>query len=196
MARSFEWRRVAWRDPRVMARLVVGTLLLLNVIAALLLLRPWGGSADDLARQLGDLERQLPQRKERLNRTRLLVGKVEKARGEGDRFLDQYVLPRRSAYSALVGELDALAAQAGIKQKESQFAVEPIEGSDTLGVMSISSNFEGAYSNLTKFINLVDRSNRFLIIESLQAAPQATGHVVNVTMKLNVFIREEAGATL
>lgn len=196
MARSFEWRRVAWRDPRVMARLVVGTLLLLNVIAALLLLRPWGGSADDLARQLGDLERQLPQRKERLNRTRLLVGKVEKARGEGDRFLDQYVLPRRSAYSALVGELDALAAQAGIKQKESQFAVEPIEGSDTLGVMSISSNFEGAYSNLTKFINLVDRSNRFLIIESLQAAPQATGQVVNVTMKLNVFIREEAGATL
>jgi type IV pilus assembly protein PilO len=200
MPRSFEFRRPALkldkRDPRVVARLAVGTLLLANVAAALFLFKPWGGSADDLARELSTLQAQLPQRQALLARTKLLVSKIEKGRAEGDQFFSKYVLPRRAAFSSIVGELDALAGQAGIKPKESTFSIEPIDGAEQYGMMTISSNFEGQYGNLTKFVNLVDRSQRFLIIESLQAAPQPAGQVVNVTIKLNVFIREEGGAAL
>jgi type IV pilus assembly protein PilO len=71
--------------------------------------------------------------------------------------------------------------------------VEPIEGSDTLGMMTISASFEGEYPNLTKFINELDRSPRFLIIESLTASPQPLGKVVNVNFKLNAFVKDETG---
>jgi type IV pilus assembly protein PilO len=71
--------------------------------------------------------------------------------------------------------------------------LDAIEGSDDLDMMTITVNFEGNYGQLIKFVNLLDRSPRFLIIESLQAAPQPKGDILTVSLKLNTFIREEAG---
>ena len=64
--------------------------------------------------------------------------------------------------------------------------------------MQISAAYEGSYAGLTKFINLLDKSRRFLIIESLTAAPQQTnaGDLLNVVIKLDTFVREQAGNAL
>src|SRR5437773_6754146 len=181
------------KDPRVSVRAALGALLLLNIVAALILFKPWGGSADDLERRIALMQQQLPQQKAALETTRALVKKVEKARGEGDKFMAEYMLNGRTAFSNILGELDQAAAHVTLKPKESQYAVEPIDGSDTLGMMTISASYEGAYANLTKFINELDRSKRFVIIDSLQAAPQPVGTVVNVTFKLKTFVKDETG---
>ncbi len=183
----------ALKDPRVSVRAALGVLLGLNLIAALILFKPWGGSADDLEAQLNAKRSELPQRQAQLDRTKKLVEKVQKARAEGDQFMGRYIMNARTAYSTILGELDHEAAEVGLKPKESQQNVEPIEGSDTLGMMTISANYEGAYPNLTKFINQLDRSKQFLIIESLQASPQAVGPTINVNFKLNTFVRDETG---
>jgi type IV pilus assembly protein PilO len=47
-----------------------------------------------------------------------------------------------------------------------------------------------------KFVNLLDRSPRFLIIESMQVAPQPKGDVLNTNLKLHVFVKEDPGGTL
>ena len=39
-------------------------------------------------------------------------------------------------------------------------------------MMTISANYEGRYSDLRQFISSLDRSDRFLIIEDITAAPQ------------------------
>ena len=182
------------KDARVVARAVLGFLLLLNIIAALLLFKPWGGSAEDLERELIAKRQQLVQARASLALKKTIVSKVETARIEGNQFMDKYVLDRRTAYSSILGDLDKAAVDAGITPKESQFAVEPIEGSDTLGMMTISSGYEGAYANLTKFIHLLDKSPRFMIIESLQAQPQPTGQKLNVGIKLIAFVRDPSGA--
>ena len=54
----------------------------------------------------------------------------------------------------------------------------PVDGSDTLDMMQISANFEGLYPDLIRFINLFDKSDRLLIIESLNATPQQSGGTV------------------
>jgi type IV pilus assembly protein PilO len=181
------------KDPRVSVRAALGTLLFLNIVAALILFKPWGGSADDLERQLAAMRSQLPRQQAALAKIKALVQKVERARVEGEQFMAKYMLNGRSTYSSLVGELDRAAERVSLKPKERQFSLEPIEGSDTLGMMTISAKYEGAYPNLTKFINELDRSPRFLIIESLQASPQPVGTAVNVSFKLNAFVRDEAG---
>jgi Tfp pilus assembly protein PilO len=196
MPKSFDFRALkpaALKDPRVSVRAGLGALLVANIIAALILFKPWGGSADDLERRLNSMRAQLPLQQAVLARTRVLVAKVEKARAEGHQFMDKYMLNERTAYSTILSELDRAAAQVSLKQKESQQVVEPIEGSDTLGMMTISANYEGEYPNLTKFINALDRSPRFIIIESLQASPQPVGKVVNVGFKLNTFVKDESG---
>ena len=181
------------KDPRVSVRAALGTLLVLNIAAALILFKPWGGSAEDLDRRLTSMRAQLPKQQAALERTKLLVQKVEKARAEGTQFMAKYMLNERNAYSTVLSELTQAADKVSLKAKESQYAVEPIEGSDTLGMMTISASFEGEYLNLTKFINELDRSPRFLIIESLTASPQPQGKVVNVNFKLNAFVKDETG---
>ena len=80
-----------------------------------------------------------------------------------------------------------------MKMQEGTIApLDPIEGSDDLDMMTISVNFEGSFAQFVKFVNLLDRSPRFLIIESMQAAPQPKGDVLNVNLKLHVFVKETA----
>jgi hypothetical protein len=102
----------------------------------------------------------------------VLVSKVESGRGEGDKFMGAYFLPRRTAYSTVMSELNDLAGQAKIASRDSAFTLDAVDGSDTLDMMQISANFEGPYPDLIRFINLLDKSDRLLIIESLNAMPR------------------------
>lgn len=192
MPRDSKSLRLNTKDPRAVVRLIVGVLAGLNVIAALIVFKPFGGSPEDLAREMRDLQQQVLARQASLGRTRALVAKVEKARSEGDQFLGEFVMSRRSASSSIVSELIEMAKQAGVKSKEHSFGFEPIEGSDTLSMMTVAGGYEGSYQNLTRFLNLLDKSPRFLIVESLQASPQQSGAVLNVMLKFNAFVRDEA----
>src|SRR5438046_494831 len=156
---TVSWRKLSFasmKDPRISVRAALGTLLALNIVAALILFKPWGGSADDLERQLASMRQRLPQQQAALAKTKSVVQKVESARVEGEQFMTKYMLNGRSTYSSIVGELDRAAERVSLKPKERQFSMEPIEGSDTLGMMTISAKYEGAYLNLTKFINELD----------------------------------------
>ena len=170
----------------------MGALLALNLIAVGLVLFPPGGSADDLERELATLQSQIVQKRALLERSRLNVTAIEKARGEGDHFLDDYFLARRNADSAILAELTAAASKAQIKERDSARTTEFIEGSDSLSMMTITANYEGTYRNLLNFIGELDRSNQLLIIESMAAAPQQGSNILTVSMKIDAFIQDES----
>ena len=86
-----------------------------------------------------------------------------------------------------------VSGMAGVKPRDRSAELNAIEGSDTLQMMSITAGYEGSYANLEKFVNLLDKSPRFLIIESMQAAPQQNGQVLTVTVKLDTFVKEAPG---
>jgi hypothetical protein len=175
-----------------MIRIVLGALLALNLIAVGLVLFPPGGSADDLDRELATLRSQMAPKRALLERTRFNVIAIEKARGEGDQFLDNHFLTRRTADSALLSELTAAAGKAQIKERDRASTVEFIEGSDSLSMMTITANYEGTYRNLLNFISELDRSEQLLIIESMSAAPQQGSNTLTVSMKIDAFIRDES----
>jgi hypothetical protein len=181
-------------NPRAVIRLALGVLVAANLVAAYFVVRPIGGSAQELSEQALEMHSQIRQQQGVLERTRVLVSKIESGRGEGDRFMGSYFLPRRPAYSVIVGELNDLASQAKITPRDSAWALEPVEGSDTLDMLQISANFEGTYPDLVHFINLLDKSDRLLIIESLNATPQQTGGRLNVMLKLDTFVQEDGSA--
>lgn len=184
-------RSLDFRQPRVLTRVGLGALLLANLVMAAIVFKPWAPSAADLDRQVARLRMQLRDRQAALEKLRALVSKIQSARSEGDGFLDGYFMSRRTASSTIVDELQNLAQKAGIKQKEAAFVFEPVEGSDTISMMSVTANYEGAFADLMHFINLLDRSPKFLILESLTAAPQQSGLTLSVSMKLNSFVRDE-----
>jgi len=182
------------KDPRLTARVVLGLLLIANLVAAAAVFRPWGGSAEQLQQQLAQLYRDQQQRQAAVERLRTLVGTVEKTRTDVDRFFDRYFLDSQTVYSTVLSELNGLAEKAGVKAKDHTFNAEPIEGSDTLGMMTITGYYEGNYADLLLFVNAIDRSPRFLTIDRLQATPLQTQGTLNVNLRLNVFVRGEAGS--
>ncbi len=179
------------KDPRVIARVVLGTLLLANLIAAFAIFQPLGGSAEELDQQLGTLQDQLVRDQIQLQRLRALVNKIEQARASGDSFVDTYFMGRRTTSSTIGSELLKAAKDAGMKPKEQSFTFDPIEGSDTLTMMTIVANYEGTYGDLLQLVNRLDKSARFLIIDTMSAAPlQGTGNLA-ISIKLNTFVRED-----
>jgi hypothetical protein len=191
MPRSFS---AAARDPRITVRAVLGVLLALDLVAAVLALKPFGGSADDLRQHRAQLQTELSQLQAHLTATQQMVRKVETGRKQGDEFLAKYVTDRRTTFSTIFGELDRTAQEAGIKPKDQNVELNQIEGSDTLEMMSITAGYEGTPASLQKFVSLLDRSPRFLIIESLSVAPQQGGQMLNVNLKLDTFVKEALGA--
>src|SRR5271165_98560 len=169
-------------------RLAVVVLAVVNLTALYFVLRPLGGSPEELRERAIEMKGQVRQRQGNLERTRKLVAKIEAGRAEGDQFLNHYFLPRRSAYPQILAELTKAASDAKIKPKESAFATELIDGSDTLSLMQISANYEGSYPDLLRFINLIDKSNSLLIVEGLNATPQQGSPLLSVTLKLDTFV--------
>jgi type IV pilus assembly protein PilO len=178
------------KDPRLAMRVVVGVLVAANLAAAVAVFRPIGGSAEALRQRLTRLQAEVRRKEETLSRLRNLEATVEKARSETDRFLQDYFLDRRTAYSTLVEELTSLAEKAGVRPKGDSYVTEPVEGSQTLEMLVITAHYEGTYADLVHFVNLIDRSPRFLTIDSLQAAPQQATGTLNISLKLNAFVRK------
>ena len=151
--------------------------------------------AEELERQIAETQTQVQQQQASLGRMRKLVSRIEQARTTGDDFLGKYFMDRRTASSAIVGELDAAAKSAGMKPKERSFAYDPIEGTDAFSMMTVIANYEGTYGDLLQFVNKLDKSERFLIIDTLVAAPQQNSPTLNVQIKFNAFVREAGALT-
>ncbi len=200
MSRSYKsWLGAAsWRSavkqPHAIMRGAIVVLLAANLVAAVFAFHPFGGSAESLEEQLVVLQRDIQQKQVALTRSRNIAAKIEQARAAGGKFMTSSFVSRRAASSTMISELVKSAKQVGMREREHSFQFEPVEGSDTLSMMTITGNYEGTYADLVQFVNLLDRSPRFLIIEFLQASPQAGGGVLNVSMKLNTFVREDAEA--
>jgi type IV pilus assembly protein PilO len=197
MPQSFDLSQITkldWRDPRVFMRAILGLLLLATLVALYFLFFPPGGSLEELERRYA-AERENAQRQARnLERVRSLAAKVQLSRTEGDRFLDSYFLERRRAASTIISEISKLAKDSGIRPKDHSFQVDPIEGSLDLSIMTVSGAYEGTYADLIQFVNRIDRSPRFLIIDNLSAAPQQQSGVLNVSIRFHVFVKENPGS--
>lgn len=184
------------REPRIVARVVLGSLLAANLIAAVLVFKPFGGSAQDLDAQLTSLRTQIVQRQAVMQRTRQLSGKIDTARTATGKFLDTFFMDRRTASSAIVSELNKAAKDSGMKNKGEAFVFEPVDGSDTISMMTITANYEGTYGDLLQFVSRLDKSPRFLILAQLAAAPMPNSNSLTVAIKANTFVREFAEGEL
>jgi hypothetical protein len=136
------------------------------------------------------LQQQIAAKTSELEKLRIITEKVEKARTEGDSLLADITLERNTTFSRLVSELVTAAADSKVEARETNFSLEPIEGATQYGAITITANFRGEYDNLVKFLNRLDKSDHFLIIESLGATPRSDSTELQITMKIDTFVRD------
>jgi Tfp pilus assembly protein PilO len=190
MALNLDLSNINWRDPRILMRAVLFTLVLANLTAFYFVLWPLGGSPEELDVRVSALQQQVILGRRNLERLRGVSAKMTEARREAEQFESCQFTDRRVAYSTLVGEISRSAQEAGLKVKEHALANEEVEGSDTLGMITVNGNYEGTYGDLIQFISKLDRSPRFILMDSLAAQPQQGTNVLNIAMKMNLFVRQ------
>jgi Tfp pilus assembly protein PilO len=194
MSRNFDLsslKDINWGSPEVLVRMALGVLLLGNLVAAGFAFHLWGDSPQSLESRMEGTRQQIIAARGQLTRAKGMAAKIALAREQGGSFLGSYMTPRKSTYSTILGELNHMAETAGIKPKDATISSERIEGSASLSQLTITAGYEADYQNLLKFVNLLDRSERFLIIESLTAAPQSGTGKLQIVIKLDTFVRDD-----
>lgn len=149
--------------------------------------------ADQEQRQverIADLTRQIAKKTGDLETLRTVRDRIGVARTQGDELVANITFDRRTTFSQLLAEMDAAAVDSGIEIRERLYDQQPIEGADHYAMLTITSNYRGQYDKLVKFLNRLDRSDRFLIIESLGATPRAESNDLQFTLKIDTFVRE------
>jgi hypothetical protein len=182
---------INWGSPEVLVRAALGVLLLGNVIAAGFAFHWWGDSPQALESKIESTREKIIVARGQLARAKSMSSKIGLARDQGGSFLNTYMTPRKITYSTILGELNHIAQAAGVKPKDATITPEHVEGSSSLSQLTITCGYEATYPNLLKFVNMLDRSERFLIIESLTAAPQSGTGVLLVSIKLDTFVRDD-----
>ena len=193
MSRNFKWlgKWLGESGLRRHIKIALAALALFDLVFYLFAIGPLSESEREKRLLVENLRRQTGEQAARVEKLAAIVNKVETARTQGDELMEEIMLPRRTAFSAIVSEIDQASREAKVELRERGFNVEAIEGSNTLSMMTVTAGLDGSYDNLVKFLNLLDKSSKFLIIESLGAAPQQTGNLLSITIKLDAFVREE-----
>jgi Tfp pilus assembly protein PilO len=183
----------SFSDPKVVVRLCLGLLLAANLAAAGFAFHVFDASPEALQQRLAGTLSQRQAEQAKLLKSRALAANIDRGKTDGERFLDTYMTSRRITYSTVVGELTDTVKTAGMDKPSANISLNPIPGSEDLDMMSITLNVEGKYAQLVKFINLLDRSRRFLIIESLTVTPRAKSDILTVNIKLDTFVKDDKG---
>lgn len=174
-------------------RLVVvclAVLALFDVAFWLFAVQPMASRAADRETAIAALETLVEQKHESVGNLRKSVERVAAAREAGDGLLEQLTFDGQRTFSELLTELGDAATQAGVEIRETDYATEEIAGNERYGMVSVTANFHGRYENLVKLLNRLDRSNDFLIVESLAARPRQETGDLQITMRIDTFVRE------
>ncbi|HKD02461.1 MAG TPA: GspMb/PilO family protein [Terriglobales bacterium] len=175
------------QDTRRKVKIALAALALTNLAAAALLFSPLVGSPRARDEQMKSLWRTLQVKTREVGPLRGLDKKVVTARGQIDDFYNDR-LP--SEDSAIAESLGKLASANGVKIGEVKYKVgdpEPVG----LRRVSIDADFSGDYLQLVRFLNELERSKLFFLVDSVELGGEQGG-VVKLGMKLETYLKTGA----
>ena len=161
---------------RTMARLRTSLVILLtlNVVLLFALVRGTGASEADRRAEITRLEADERSARQHTEQLRALRQKVEAATQNEYRFGEENFLARSSAFSQMIADLAKLAEDNHLQPSDTSYS-EPDRQANGLGWTSVTASMtvQGEYADLVRFINKVEKSQLFWIIQSLDVSGQS-----------------------
>lgn len=104
-----------------------------------------------------------------------------------DRFYQDTFLDRDTGYSALESDLSSIAQKAGLRLSGITYKPAEVKNRGVTEI-SISTGVEGNYSSIVQFINGLEQSKTFYLLNDLRLA-SAKGGSIKLELKLRTFFR-------
>src|SRR5581483_3821523 len=163
-------------------KIAIGALVLVDAVAIAMLLTPLAGMREARQQEMRQLWQELKSRQ--YAPWRGLDKKIPHAQQDIDDFYQQRFPAEESAISASLGKV---ASETGVRVAGVKYAVKdaPIEG---LQRVEIEANFSGDYLQLVRFINALERSKLFFLVDGVELGSEQNG-VVALQMKVETYLR-------
>jgi Tfp pilus assembly protein PilO len=163
-------------------RWVLGVVLALDLVLLLLNLRP-AASPQEQRLQEDRLQRQHDLLAADVRRATEIQQRLPQVQRECDEFFGKELREASTGYSSIVADLGALAREAGLHTSAVTFRQHDVSNRAVVEV-EVTTTVEGDYPSLVSFINGLERSRNFYLLDSLQLASSTAG-----SLKLNLQLR-------
>lgn len=105
-----------------------------------------------------------------------------------DRFYHEAFLDPGTGYSEIESDLDQIAGKSGLKVGQIQYRRADLKDRGVTE-LTIAAQVEGSYSSIIQFINGIERSKRFYLLQGLQLQSASTGNGIRLALELRTFFR-------
>ena len=176
------------RDWRRIIQIAFLVLLVLDLLFVFLALRPVGLSSAGQKKELEDLSAELKGRRETVAALQKIEASLAEARHQGDEFYSRQFLPNSTGYSTIMEEVDRLAAASEVRKGSVAYNLSEVKNRSDLEQVDITTSLEGDYSKIVQFINRLEHSRLFLIVDSMVVAG-GQGRTVKLAVRLVTHFR-------
>jgi Tfp pilus assembly protein PilO len=175
-----------FRGKKNLIRWVIGAVLVVDLILLGLIWR-MGSSPQSPKNGLVFLRRQDALMAADLARAQAIRAQLPEIRRQGDTFFTQDLHPMGTGYSSLILDLGTLAKESGLTAENYSFHQHD---ADKRGVvqLDIGTLVTGDYPSVVRFINSLERSDNFYVLDGLSLAASNSG-VLRLNLQLRTFFR-------
>ena len=164
-------RTVSTRS-RTRLQAALGVLLLINGVLVFLLFRSPSLTAAEREREVGRLEAQVSALESRVNRLSQLKTKVRDATQNEEKFSQANFLSRSSAFSTMLTDLEQLASENHLVPSNATYHLNDTDNKLGWTAVGVNLQLDGDYPSLVRFLNQLEQSKLFWIIESMDVSGQ------------------------
>jgi type IV pilus assembly protein PilO len=182
------------RRTRQKLKIALGALFVVDVVAVVLLVSPLIGSQRSRDEHMTQLWKELQQKTKAVQPLRGLDKKIPVAKRQIDDFYENRFTSETSVVSA---NLEKLALDSGVKLAGLTYGQRGAEvesqSAEAVGLnrVAIDADLSGDYLQVMHFINSLERSRLFFLVDSVQIGSDQGG-VVRLRMRLETYLRASA----
>ena len=156
--------------------------------AALVYVNVRNGGGDSQMRALEERTRQQAEMVRDIRRAEEIEKNLkEDARKQCDAFFAERLRPVEGGYSSVVAEIGEVAKGAGLQVSGIAFRERAVEDRGVMEV-EVSAKVEGNYRNVVRFINGLERSKSFYLLNRLGLDSSEAGNI-KLTLELKTYFR-------
>ncbi len=171
------------RSPLTWHAAGFGVLLALVVVLAIRFAFDWSATSESSADQLHNRQVQLRVLEQQMKPLRGLDQRVADSRKQIDAFFDDRIPQHYSSIAEAIGNLQQ---KSGVNVTRLQYAQH--QPGASLTEISIDAGISGAYPQIMKFVNGLERDRNFFIVRSMSLTGQQGG-LVNLRMNFSTWLR-------
>ena len=177
------------RIVAILAGLVVVNLLFLNLVN-----RPRVFQARTADETTAALAGQVAREQERVAHWQERADELQRSREALQRFFDEDLSTKSQRLVAVQKEIHRIAQTYQVQASQLKSTHDEVEGSDLIE-LGVIIPLSGGYRNLRQFINSVEKSELFLIVQSIQLQEgQRGGVLLSLNVRLTTYFADDDGS--